>query len=283
MLKRLVIFAVLVLGFASPAHPKDSGQNQKGKAQDEPSPAVAIVDNSTRQTQADSSALKAPESHAWFEWSNWALVFVGASGVLAAVLTLRKIKNQAEEMRLQRITMQDTLDAIGRQTRQLSRQNRNMVAKERARVEIAFPDDSESMMVWPDKTAQMGSLRLNLKNTGSTVEYNIFATYDAFASEAENVPASEELFHLVVPGYVEADSWGQTGPLEIDGRFSGGVAPQDFYVYLRGTITYNDIFRKKPNVTSFLQRRRFKRTRPGEAVSNEFWESVSGSPENEST
>jgi hypothetical protein len=282
MMKWLAILAVLALVFTSHVHPKDSGLNQKGTAQSEPSPTATIADNSTPHTKANSSAQKATESHGWFEYSNWALVLVGALGTAAAVLTLLKIKTQAEEMRLQRITMQNTLDVIGRQTRELSRQNRTMVAKERARLEIAFPDESESMLVWTDKPEQMGSFRLNLKNTGSTVAYNIFATYEAFASEAENVPAPGKLLYLVVPGYLEADSWQPTGPLKIGGRLSGGVASKDFYVYLRGTITYNDIFRTKPNVTSFLQRRRFSRTRPGQAVSNEFWESVSGAPENES-
>jgi hypothetical protein len=218
------------------------------------------------------------------------LVLVAILGIVVGACTLLFIKAQVVEMRRQADLMEAQTRiltesvAVAQKSAEVAEKSMNAtISKERARIAIAFPDESESMMVWPDKTAQMGSLRLNLKNTGWTVAYNILATYDAFASEAEIPSRSEELFHLIVPAYVEANSGEQTGPLEIDGRFSGGAAPQVFYVYLRGTITYSDIFQKKPNVTSFLQRRRFKRTRSGEAVSDEFWESVPDSPENEST
>lgn len=46
---------------------------------------------------------------------NIALVVIGFGGVLAAILTLRKIKVQADEMRLQRIAMETTLQTINRQ------------------------------------------------------------------------------------------------------------------------------------------------------------------------
>jgi hypothetical protein len=157
-----------------------------------------------------------------------------------------------------------------------------MFEKERARLTVTFPDESESMMVWPDKKEDMGSFRIILKNVGGTTAFNITASYDAFASESDSIPRSEELFYLVVPASVDANSWEQTGPLKIDGRFSGDTAPQIFYVYARGVITYSDILRKQPNITKFLIRRTFNRTRPGEAVSNEFWESVGDPGDNES-
>jgi hypothetical protein len=46
---------------------------------------------------------------------NIALVVIGFGGVLAAALTLRKIKIQADEMRLQRVAMETTLKVINRQ------------------------------------------------------------------------------------------------------------------------------------------------------------------------
>jgi hypothetical protein len=190
-----------------------------------------------------------------------------------------------------------TLFAIAEQTKQTRKateatlvsanaantQIQMMFEKERARLTITFPDESESMMVWPDKKDLMGSFRINLKNVGGTAAFDITASYDAFASESDSVQHSEELFYLVVPACIEANSWEQTGPLKIDGRFSGDSAPQIFYVYARGVITYSDIFQKQPNITKFLIRRTFNRTRQGEAVSNEFWESVGDSRENEST
>ncbi len=208
----------------------------------------------------------------------WFRVFTWPEGVTAwaILLTLFAIAEQTKQTRKAAEAALVSANAANTQIQM-------MFEKERARLTITTPDESESMMVWPDKKKQMGSFRINLKNVGGTAAFNITASYDSFASESDSIPHSEELFYLVVPADVDANSWGQTGPLKVDGRFSGDSAPQIFYVYARGVITYSDIFRKQPNITKFLIRRTFNRTRPGEAVSNEFWESVGDSGENEST
>jgi hypothetical protein len=208
----------------------------------------------------------------WFRFFTW------PDGVTAwaILLTLFAIAEQTKQTRKAAEAALVSANAANTQIQM-------MFEKERARLTITFPDESESMMVWPDKKEQMGSFRINLKNVGGTAAFNITASYDAFASEPDSIPHSEELFYLVVPADVEANSWEQTGPLNVDGRFSGDSAPQIFCVYARGVITYSDIFRKQPNITKFLIRRTFNRTRPGEAVSDEFWESVGDSGENEST
>jgi hypothetical protein len=119
---------------------------------------------------------------------------------------------------------------------------------------------------------------------GTTVASNVSGWYDAFASEEEKAPLSADMFNLACPGSVEGNSWeGILAPLTIDPRFIGDRAPELFHVYLRGEITYSDIFKKEPNFTRFLLRRQFMRSRTGEAVSQEFWGPTGEDSDNEST
>jgi hypothetical protein len=219
----------------------------------------------------------------WYAQPEWWLCILGIPTLCYLIRQIQVMQAQAGHMERQTKILEDSVAAAQASADSSKAQIQMMFEKERARLTITFPDESESMMVWPDKKEQMGSFRINLKNVGGTTAFNITASYDAFASELDSIPHSEELFHLVVSAFVEANSWEQTGPLKIDGRFSGDTAPQIFYVYARGVITYSDIFLKQPNITKFLIRRTFNRTRPGEAVSNEYWESVGDSGENEST
>ena len=53
--------------------------------------------------------------------------------------------------------------------------------KERARISILFPDESEQMTVQIDQPYAMGGFRLNLENLGTTPAFKIVAEYNAFA------------------------------------------------------------------------------------------------------
>jgi hypothetical protein len=93
-LKRLAIFGAILAGFLASGHPQnDSGKQQPG-SQSGPSPSVPIVESSTPQAKTNSTAQKPPEPHAGIEWSNWALVLVGALGVAAGIFTLKAIEEQ---------------------------------------------------------------------------------------------------------------------------------------------------------------------------------------------
>jgi hypothetical protein len=96
MLKRLAILAVMGLAALAPICPQETSDQKKSKSKDSPPPSVSIVDNSTRQIKADGPAQESPESHTAFEYSNWALVVIGAFGVLAAFITLREIGRQTK-------------------------------------------------------------------------------------------------------------------------------------------------------------------------------------------
>ena len=208
MLKRLVIFAVLVLGFTSAAHSKSSGQNQKGKAQDEPSPAVTIIDNSTRRTQADSSAQKAPESHAEIEYSNWALVLVGALGVAAAVATLLQIERQTK-------TGVDAAKAAKDGAQAALNQAKAMMASERAWIAIRSSMDGYIPGVGDD-------LRYwwILENAGKTPA-RIIETQCMY-----ELIQPEELTNLPsVPNYPE--------PIKLSGFLLSPGAKEDYHTFLR--------------------------------------------------
>ncbi len=67
---------------------------------------------------------------------NIGLVLVGIAGVCAAVATLNKIRVQSDEMRLQRIAMQDSLEAIKRQADLMKEQINLSLERERAKLRI---------------------------------------------------------------------------------------------------------------------------------------------------
>jgi len=212
----------------------------------------------------------------FFRWPNgttaWAIIF-----------TLLAIAEQTQHTAKAARATQASTDAIEKQTRVLSRQNRNMVAKERAWISMKFPDGSESMTVRTDQKVMLGSFRINIENIGGTAASNIVVEYDTFASDSDTALPSKEMYYAASAGTIQHGTWEETAPLLIDPRFSGKEVPLTFYVYLRVRVTYNDVFHKKLNTSKFLSRREFMCTRPGEAVSNVFWEGCGGAVDNEST
>ena len=79
--------------------------------------------------------------------------------------SLRASTDQAKEMRLQRIIMHNTLNAIKKQAGVMQSQLKFSRNKERARISILFPDESEQMTVQIDQPYAMGSVRLNLEKS----------------------------------------------------------------------------------------------------------------------
>lgn len=82
---------------------------------------------------------------------NLLLVPVGIVGIGVALSTLSSIRNQAEEMRLQRLAMSATLTAINqqvglmkRQADAMDRQNKAIRARERARIAITIDPETSS-------------------------------------------------------------------------------------------------------------------------------------------
>jgi hypothetical protein len=135
-MKRLAIVAVvalLCLSVKGYAQTHEAKQTQASKQPAAPVPTVAakedhgqpLKEESEKHVNADVRVVQTPEKdgydHAAF-WANIALVLVGIGGICVAIATLFKIKNQAEEMRLQRVAMEDSLKAINRQADLMERQ-----------------------------------------------------------------------------------------------------------------------------------------------------------------
>jgi hypothetical protein len=278
MLKYLVMLAV-VFGLAVFIARQDERATQdaaqKADHKDKPILSAKADENHPQENVADPER-DGPSWYGFFRWPTGTTTW-------AIILTLMAIAWQSNETKKAARATQDSAVAVEKQTRELRRQNRNMVAKERARIAMAFPDDSDSMVILPDQEIYLGSFRLSLKNMGGTPALNIVAQYDTFGSEAEVAPKSENLYLLPSPDHIEGNSFDITSPLSINRRFSEAVAPTIFYVYLRGLIEYNDIFKAKRNSTKFLLRRQFMRGGKNEAVSNVFWEKIGDPEENEST
>jgi hypothetical protein len=102
MLKHIVILGVAYWAFLSPNGPDKAGGGQKDKGSNVPPPAVAIVGNSSRQTEADAPDKKSPETHTGIEWANWALVVVG-------LVTFFAVYKQAKESGKATKAMKDSL------------------------------------------------------------------------------------------------------------------------------------------------------------------------------
>jgi SOS-response transcriptional repressor LexA len=307
MLKRLAILGLLssgvLVGAQNPVPPNGGKQQEQPQTHSDVSqpnastatpPSSAEQDASTGQKEANKESkaneyLK--EAFAAANLSNWVLAVLGIIGGLAAVRSLVLIRRQAEIMETQAKDAREsgveatkialtTAQAAEKSAEAANAQIQFMKNKERARISITFPDGSESMTIYPDKIVSLGSFRLILKNVGSSVATNIAASYDAFAAEpteSGNAPKSEGMCLLEVPYFVEGNSYEETGPLTIDGRFAAGNAPDLFYVYLRVIVEYSDLFKTERNVATFAAKRGFQRRRIGEAVADGFWQTIGSS------
>lgn len=272
MLKYLVIVVVFgSLTASMSGQPNEASNDIKQSArQSQPRDVPVNAPNKQGNSQTDQAKANSQKWYAPIERPEWWLVILGFP-------TLGFVGWQAWETRKSAKATEGSLAAIKRQTKELSRQNRNMVEKERARIVINFAEESKSITIQINSVI-LGSFRLILNNAGSSLAYNVTASYDAFASSSETATPSENMYQLTAPSTVENGTPQETGPLTIDRGALSWDVPNTFYVYLRVTVTYNDIFHKKLNTVKLLTRREFMGTKPGEAVSNVFWEAC-GSPE----
>jgi|GEM_PF-3373579 len=89
-MKYLVIAAVICIAVTSPGGPTNYGSDLKHKSNSSPQSPVTFVDNSTHTAQSDLPREKVPEAKATIEWSNWALVVVGALTGCAVMMQARE-------------------------------------------------------------------------------------------------------------------------------------------------------------------------------------------------
>jgi hypothetical protein len=289
MLKRLVILALLLFVFCVQTYTQ-TDKTHDGAKHTEPSSPVAFVvpqqDNSNglqpkaqANINADVRVIQTPAKDRYDKaafWVNFSLAGIGLCGVLAAVRTLRKIKIQADEMRLQRIAMEKTLQTINRQAdlmerqaadargaaaeaTQLARQSAEaaslnaftLVNSERAWVQVEVIGDPR----WV-KTAEGSSMlwfRPLLKNFGrtpATVEFMVVRPH--LLPRDENFPEPPQL--PLEPDYVSlqsalTDRQGFVPPMMGINPLAIGITDADFelmkkrerFLYIYGQIFYRDI------------------------------------------
>jgi hypothetical protein len=234
MLKGLAI-ATLILALLFANCPNKGSAKQKDKSKQTPAPSVTISNNSARQNEADRSGEKAPDPHAGIEWSNWALVLVGALGVVAGLLTLRAIGKQADIA------------------------NRTLIAQFRPKIIVRKVVIDPYSVEYFDRRGEGAEwkISLHLHNAGGTVahvqKYKAWlhccdgssgstrklvgwaesdASFDIPAGgnkEIQCIPNPKEFRAMLVA--IGADR-------ELEWN-TGGEIEADFFVYL-GTITYTD-------------------------------------------
>jgi hypothetical protein len=97
MLMRLGIICLVFAGMIAVVNAKETGGKKQSVGQNNSLPPTAIIDKPTSASpQANPPAQKLPEASKGIEWSNWALVFVGSLGVVAAFITLLEIGKQTK-------------------------------------------------------------------------------------------------------------------------------------------------------------------------------------------
>jgi hypothetical protein len=173
--------------------------------------------------------------------------------------------------------------AVENQTREVALQNSNMVAKERARVDITFPRETSKLTISMTSRTLMTSLSVNIINNGGSVAYDISGGYDAFASTDEEPPPSKDIFVLETPANLQDGGEEPIGPMKVDARYGKGT-PYTFYIYVRGYIEYRIVFEKdRKRRTDFLLRREFISNEGDKASSTTWWEPCGKPEDNQST
>jgi hypothetical protein len=186
-----------------------------------------------------------------------------------------------------------TLNALRDQTHELARQNTNMVAAERGRIAITFPDEQDVMRLRFDIVNMTGTFHVNLKNIGRTAVYDIETRYDTCAVEMYDthgsesaVPALPATFWVASPAQIEGNSWERTeGPLLVILHSPNKERPEMFYSYLRISVAYRDIFHDRVNTTKMFVRRKFYWfvDNPEEAKAQGWWEATGEPADNQAT
>lgn len=221
---------------------------------------------STAPEEQASCADKGPNRDNYLGWGYKLVAWPDGITVWAIIATGFVIGWQSWETR-------KAAKATGEGAIEMRRQNRNMVAKERALFSVNFPLGSETMTVRPGHRIQIGDFRILLSNIGGTSAYNVEVGYCALACESDAEPAFPCLYGVVAPTSVRGGEEAETNPLTIEQTFVRGV-PLVFEVVVVIAIAYSDLFHSKRNTDTFKFRREFTNSSPEFAVSHERWRSV---------
>jgi hypothetical protein len=268
--------SVFLVALALVAFNGETQTQEAKRAQNSQKPAAPVADSPVKESNsknlepkpdehinADVRIVETPKKDGYDKasfWVTFGLGIIGIVGIGVGICTLLTIRAQTSELAIQ---------------------NRNMVAKERARLSITFTEEDRRIIADP-KAILLGKIEVNFRNIGETPASNIVSGYDAFACESEDPPPkTKEFFHLVTPAFVAGNSFEKAGEITIDSRFSGEI-PVLFYVFLRIWIEYEDVFKPDKNKFHLFVRREFLRTEVG-YVSNVFWEAVGNPEDNHST
>lgn len=241
MLKRLVIVAgavlivavILVAGYYQNSDTSSEGFDIKCEQSNQPSSASAAIACKIRSSQeAIQGRPGSPMLHKLLRWPE---------GITAWLLML-------------------TLGAIGWQSWELHEQNRHMMNKERARIDVSSPVDPLELDDGPEwvegmKVVHAGT-RIIIANVGGTNAFNVIAKAEIIGSPDGGFLGSEESFLLDIPGTLKAG----TDPIVVDvASLLNGVnhvaAVNDGseVLYLEGSVGYEDVFGNK-RVTPFRYR-----------------------------
>jgi hypothetical protein len=261
MLKYLVILAVcLGCALVIARHDEYSTLKSTQEAADKNNPALAgKPDENHPQEHVKNTAWDSPSGHIFHNAFRWP----EGTTVWAILLTLMAIAEQSNETR-------KSAESVDKQTKELARQNRNMVRKERARLSVQPPEEDTHLRI--DTPLSIGSLRIAVSNLGGTPAINVTGVYEAIVCETENAPTVVQMFQIILPTTIKDGVRVTANPLIIGPRFNNQPVPLHFYLHVRGVITYNDVFRSKPNKTLFEFRRKCMRVKDIEAVTTLLWE-----------
>jgi len=276
MLKRLLIAAMFITYlFGRPCVAKQqhggthTAQDVPGQSQrpippahvviDPPFPAPVCQPLSTIKTEAT------PENPLpRFLRPEWVIVYITAAYSLIAGLTLWVIKRQADTMDTQAkdardsaaaavVTTQATLIAIEKQAKELSRQNKNMVSRERARIAIKV------LRVEMVDLKGINKIPINVENLGPTHAFNVRTKGNTrVIVEGLDPPDIEEDDDLIYPndgvirvGHNPSETY--LSFLVPEEWLLMEVEPTELKIRLEvfGEIMYDDIFGGKDHITKF--------------------------------
>ena len=97
-MKTAVLLALLYLTTHSPVKPDADSQETKSKGNNGRETSIVSVGNHALNDETEHKKDKAPPWYTSVEWANWALVFVGASGVIYACKTVKAVQKQGDLM-----------------------------------------------------------------------------------------------------------------------------------------------------------------------------------------
>jgi len=280
MLRVLLVYVVLGFGWQYASKQNVSSaptrNNQTNGKQTIVPPAVATV-NPTVSTppgepKTPDHAGQTKDKTYWVFRPEWMIVWVTLLYAFTAWLTLRAIKRQAETMETQvkdardaanaaTETTEATLEAIQRQAKELSRNNKNLISKERARVAVKI------VRIDTLDFYDTNVVKIQIENFGPTHALNVRAIGGARPVIRDMDEPDWYTDDLVFP--VEKVIRANSAPIEgtmyffFPEELPPEISPADLAVRIevRGSIEYDDVF-GQPHVTPFFYLMNIPKTSP---------------------